>query len=174
MGTEANEPATGEPDGDGMATDAGKRAIQKERERVKELERQIAELQPLAETAKKAEEANKTELQRLGDQVAQLTQERDAATAERARLSVALEKGLTATQAKRLVGATPEEIAADADQLLSDLGIAPGAVEEQEPEATPAPGNRQEQLAGGLDPTMAATGSDEVRAAVDAVSANRL
>lgn len=172
MGTEETPPATGEPD-DGMTTDAGKRALQQERAKVKELERQIADLKPLADAAREAEDANKTELQRLGDQVAQLTQERDAATAERARLSVALEKGLTPTQAKRLVGSTPEEIAADADQLLADLGISSSASTEQEPEATTAPGNRQEQLAGGIDPTASTISSDEVRAAVDAVTSSR-
>lgn len=41
--------------------------------------------------------------------------------AEALRASIALEKGLTASQAKRLVGATREELEADAADLLADL-----------------------------------------------------
>jgi len=40
-----------------------------------------------------------------------------------ARLEIALEKGLTASQAKRLVGTTVAELQADATQLTDDLGI---------------------------------------------------
>ena len=38
------------------------------------------------------------------------------------RAEVSNAKGLTPTQAKRLVGATREELEADADELLADLG----------------------------------------------------
>ncbi|MEU1254775.1 hypothetical protein ABZ445_15995 [Streptomyces chartreusis] len=58
-----------------------------------------------------------------------LAQERDSATStastltdENARLKVALKKGLTLEQAERLRGATPEELEADADTLLSLFG----------------------------------------------------
>lgn len=174
MGTEETTPATGEPGDDGMTTDAGKRALQQERSKVKELERQIADLKPLADAAREAEDANKTELQRLTDQVSQLQRDLGDATSTNARLTVAIEHGLTPAEASRLKGSTPDEIAADAPELLAILGKTPTAEAEPEPEATPAPGNRQEQLAGGIDPTAATTSSDEVRAAVDAVSANRL
>lgn len=40
-----------------------------------------------------------------------------------ARLELALEHGLTKSQAKRLVGTTPEELKADAEELIADLGI---------------------------------------------------
>jgi hypothetical protein len=43
-----------------------------------------------------------------------------------ARAEIASEKGLTAKQAKRLQGETREELEADADELLEDLGITPG------------------------------------------------
>lgn len=45
------------------------------------------------------------------------------ATLALTRLEVATEKGLTPKQAKRLQGATKEELEADADELLEDLGV---------------------------------------------------
>jgi hypothetical protein len=41
------------------------------------------------------------------------------------RLEVAHEKGLTPAQAKRLVGATREELEADADEILRDFPVTP-------------------------------------------------
>lgn len=77
-----------------------------------------------AEAAKRLaeiEDANKTELERererATDALAQLEQMR----LESDRNAVALSKGLTPTQAKRLMGATREELEADADELLADL-----------------------------------------------------
>lgn len=68
-----------------------------------------------------AQRANETEVEKL-------TRERDEAKAEaeqakkpdieKLKLEVAVDKGLNALQAKRLVGNTKEEIAADADELL--------------------------------------------------------
>lgn len=63
----------------------------------------------------------KQKAERLDEVTAQLDELKPVAL-ERDRLAVALEKGLTATQAKRLVGTTREELEADADQLLADLG----------------------------------------------------
>lgn len=68
------------------------------------------------------EQAGKTELQRLTEERDTLKQSGDTAAQQVARLEVALAKGLTLTQAKRLVGATKEEFEADADELLADLG----------------------------------------------------
>lgn len=61
-----------------------------------------------------------------------LKRERDEAVAalaakpdtdvERLKLEVALEKGLTLVQAKRLLGTTKEELAADADDLVKSFG----------------------------------------------------
>lgn len=70
----------------------------------------------------KAQEASKSELQKAADRAAQAEKERDTLQQANWRSEVALEKGLTASQAKRLVGSTKEEFAADADELLADLG----------------------------------------------------
>lgn len=68
------------------------------------------------------EEANKTEQQRLAERAEAAEKELATTRLEAVRTQVALEKGLTPNQAKRLVGSTPEELAADADELLADLG----------------------------------------------------
>jgi len=67
------------------------------------------------------EEANKTEIEKA--QARADAAERDLATTriDALRNSVALDKKLTPSQAKRLVGATREELEADADELLADL-----------------------------------------------------
>ena len=69
------------------------------------------------------EDANKTEVQKLAD--AKTASDTVAATAqnELMRLRVAMRKGLTEAQAKRLVGSTEEEIEADADELLESFGV---------------------------------------------------
>jgi len=64
----------------------------------------------LIETNKKLEDLAKT--------VTTLQSERDAERLNALRLKTATEKGLPASMAERLVGSTPEEIAADADALL--------------------------------------------------------
>ncbi len=69
------------------------------------------------------EDANKSELEKLSERAA--AAEARAAQIELAatRNEIALEKGLTPSQAKRLVGATREELSADADDLLADLKV---------------------------------------------------
>lgn len=103
--------------------DGGKKALAAERKARRDAEK---ETQALALRLKEIEDKDKTEVERLTAQVAALTKERDSATVSSARLRVALDKGLTPTQAKRLVGDTEDELAADADELLSDLGAMPG------------------------------------------------
>lgn len=69
----------------------------------------------------KAQEASKSELQKVADRAAAAEKERDELRKASLRAEVALSKGLTASQAKRLVGSTKEELVADADELLADL-----------------------------------------------------
>lgn len=68
------------------------------------------------------EEADKSETEKLASERDQHRTRADSAELSLARLEVALEKGLTRAQAKRLVGSTREELEADADELLADLG----------------------------------------------------
>jgi hypothetical protein len=71
------------------------------------------------------EEANKTEAQKLAERAENAEKALARQELEAARAQVALEKGLTASQAKRLVGESREEFLADADQLIADLGKQP-------------------------------------------------
>ena len=112
-----------EPKPEPKLGDGGQKALDAERKARRDAER---ESKALAARLAELEDKDKTEVERLTAQVAALTKERDTATVSSARLRVALDKGLTPTQAKRLVGDTEEELAADADELLSDLGAMPG------------------------------------------------
>lgn len=67
------------------------------------------------------EASKKSELEKLTEDRDTHRRRADAAELNAARNAVALEKGLTISQAKRLVGSTREELAADADELLADL-----------------------------------------------------
>ncbi len=69
----------------------------------------------------KAQEASKTEVQKAADRAEKAEQELATVRSEADRNAVALAKGLTPTQAKRLVGSTREELEVDADELLKDL-----------------------------------------------------
>lgn len=148
-------PAKDEPLGDG-----GKKALEAERAARKKLEDEIKALRPLAEQAKKAEDDKKGEVERLTEQLAAVTRERDDATSTATRYKVGLEKGLSLSRTKRLVGANEEEFAADADELLADLG---------EPERkTPAVQTRPtERLRGGGEPDEAPEETDPAKLAAD-------
>ncbi|HKY57669.1 MAG TPA: hypothetical protein VJL80_06500 [Aeromicrobium sp.] len=58
----------------------------------------------------------------LEERVAEIERQSKESEARALRAEVANAKGLTPTQAKRLVGNTKEELEADADELLKDIG----------------------------------------------------
>jgi hypothetical protein len=68
------------------------------------------------------EEAKKTNEQKLEERATAAEKLAADKSLEAERALIALDKGLTASQAKRLVGTTREELTADADELLADLG----------------------------------------------------
>jgi hypothetical protein len=68
------------------------------------------------------EDANKTETQKLAEAKAEADKVAASAHGELMRLRVAMRKGLTEAQAKRLVGETEEELEADAEELLASFG----------------------------------------------------
>lgn len=83
------------------------------KERVKRVQDKYADYDELKTKAEAA-----TGLQtKLDESGADAAKERERAD----RAEVALEKGLTLSQAKRLVGTTREEFTADADELLADI-----------------------------------------------------
>jgi hypothetical protein len=87
----------------------------------REWEKRAKAAEPSAKKLAEIEEASKTELEKVQAQLAEF--QKNAAEKELAalRAQVALEKGLTPSQAKRLVGASREDLEADADDLLADL-----------------------------------------------------
>lgn len=64
------------------------------------------------------EDRDKTEAQRLAERAEAAEKRANETEARALRLEIAAEKGLTPAQAKRLVGASREELEADADDLL--------------------------------------------------------
>lgn len=139
------------PDDDADETkpdpDSGaKSALERERKARRDADRRATEAE---RRAKELEDKDKTEVQRLTDENADLKKQLATVTVSSARLKVAIEKGLTATQAKRLVGDTEEDLAADADELLADLGAKPGGGDKPDGDETkppPAGGKPREQL----------------------------
>ena len=84
------------------------------RERVKREREKFADYDDL-----KAKAGSATTLE---ERVAQIERQARESEERALRAEVANVKGLTATQAKRLIGSTREELEADADELLADIG----------------------------------------------------
>ncbi len=79
------------------------------------------DLKEKADKFDKAQEASKTEIEKATERATKAEAEVAKARLEADRNAVALAKGLTPAQAKRLVGTTREELEADADELVADL-----------------------------------------------------
>jgi hypothetical protein len=72
---------------------------------------------------------SKTQLDKLSDQIGQLTSRAEKAEAAQLRAKVIADKKIPASLAKRLQGSTIEELTADADELLADWKAAGGKVD---------------------------------------------
>ncbi len=119
------------------------------RRRLREAEERLAEF----------ENAGKSEVEKLAERVTAAEQAAGTATSEAARLRVALAKGLTEAQAKRLVGSTLEELEADADELLKTFGVPVGNSEEEEGQGLTS-GTPRERLRSGSVPATDAEETD--------------
>jgi hypothetical protein len=98
------------------------------------------------------EDDKKSEIQKASDRATQAETRASDAELRALRLEVAMDKGLTPTQAKRLVGKTKEELEADADELIESFkGDGEG-----DPTKPKPPGRPKESLRGGGDPTQGA------------------
>ncbi len=127
------DPGDGDPDAPPGTGDAGKQAIdrmkaernaaRKELRDAKALLEKLTPLQKLADALGGAPTADdgKPDVDALAKRLSQHEQDLQSERLARFRAEVAHEKGLTAGQAKRLVGATREELAADADELLKEF-----------------------------------------------------
>jgi len=131
-----------ETSGETWDEDRARKAMSKKNRENQSLRARLKELEPLEEEFRKRQEAEKTSEQKFSELAAAKTKlEQDYWRAE-----IALEKGLTKAQAKRLVGSTKEELEADADTLMNDLGLS-GREDD-----TPAFSRRGKELKGGSDP----------------------
>lgn len=96
--------------------DAGKKALEAEREARKAAEKELAKYRK-AEQDKADAEKGEAEKRAAAEARA------EAADLRALRVEVAYEKGLTPAQAKRLVGSTREELEKDADEILVDFPV---------------------------------------------------
>jgi len=143
-GDPPKDPPTDPPADPDALGDAGKRALEAERQKARDEKKRADDL---AAKLAEIENAGKSELQRLQEQAEQATKRAEAAEASALRHEIAAAKGLTPAQAKRLVGATREELEADADEILEAFmpsEVPPSAP----PSARPSP-----VLKGGTDPS---------------------
>ncbi len=154
------EPVTGDDTASDDAVDpdlGAKKALEAERKARREAEKQLRDLNA---RLKEIEDKDKSEVDRLREQVEQLKSEATTATAKAIRAEVAAEKGLTAAQAKRLAGATREELEADADEILEAFptrGVTPPPSDKPRPD-----------LRGGTDPTDGDDATD-IRSVVESI-----
>lgn len=102
----------------------GERALERIKAELKEAKAKAKANEDAAKRLADIEEANQTEQQKIAARAEKAERELAAERLNGWRTSVALEKGLTASQAKRLVGNTRDELTADADELLADIGAA--------------------------------------------------
>jgi len=127
------------------------RKAKADKDTINTLRTRLRDLEPAAARLKEIEDKNKSDGQKA-DEAKKAAEDR-AATAERdlMRLRVAMRKGLTDAQAKRLVGATEAELETDADELLKSF--VKSDEEEPEPGVTrrpraalrPGSGNRTQE-----------------------------
>jgi hypothetical protein len=129
-------PAVPKPETEELG-DAGKKALAAERDARKAAEKELAKYRK-AEQDKA--EADKSEAEKR----AAAEQRAVAAELRATRLEVAHEKGLTPAQAKRLAGATKEELEADADEILRDFPVTPAATGPKLPKPDPSQGPKGE------------------------------
>lgn len=124
------------------------KALTKKNSENSNLRKRLAELEPLAAKAKELQDANKTETEKLTERADAAEKRADTAEQKLLRLEVAIDKGLTPAQARRLVGSTKEELEEDADDLLASFA---SKDEDSKPNSR-VPRRPKEKLRGGGDP----------------------
>jgi hypothetical protein len=123
----SGEETTGEEDAAGKENESAfdeaqaKAKIKKANSEAANLRKRLKDLEPLAKKAQELEDAQKSESEKSTEARTKAEKAAADATQEAARLRVALNKGLTEVQAKRLIGESQEELEADADELLASF-----------------------------------------------------
>lgn len=129
-----------------------KARIEKANKEAISLRKRLKELEPLARKAQEQADAEKSVEERATEKVTAADRRAEAAETKAMRLEVALEKGLPATLAARLVGSSKEELEADAAVLLASFTAAPAP--EADPKRTP-----KERMRPGAVPSADPAGS---------------
>lgn len=121
----------------------GKKVLEAERAARAEAEKRLAALKPLEELLSGRQTGQtKTDLELLNERLAAHEGELARERTERYRAEVAAAKGLSPELAGRLVGASREELAADADALLAVLPAPPEPAGPRNPAPDPSQGAR--------------------------------
>lgn len=127
---DAPDDAPEAPDGDTpdepFDRDRAMAKIGKANQEARSLRERLKELEPLAAKAKELEESQKTEQQKLAEQLEAAKAEGATSTSQLLRLDVALDKAPAGTDpaeirklAKRLTGSSREELESDAEELFA-------------------------------------------------------
>lgn len=119
--TSTDDAPEAEDDNEPFDAERAKAAIAKRNSENAALRRRLKEAEAAQTKLDEIESAGKTEADKLRDQLAAAQKSAQEAEARALRAEVAASKGLTAAQAKRLVGSSLEELEADADELLSSF-----------------------------------------------------
>jgi hypothetical protein len=129
------------------------------------------ELKPHADKAKAEDDASKGDVEKAAERATKAEAALAEKTLEVLRLQVALDKGLTAHQAKRLVGSTKEELEDDADELVESFGVGKSGDDDgkdsksDDASKTPLTRKPKEKLRAGSDPEDEPEESDPAKLA---------
>jgi hypothetical protein len=158
---EAARKAAEGADDDEKLREGGLKALKAERERAKALETELAEFKRVQ---KEREDAEKTDLEKLQEANSELTGNLTKAQKTSVLYEIALDKGLTKAQVRRLVGETKEELEADADELLEELGVSKNENDPRTRTRELRGGNKPNSNAGvEMDPAKLAEGVRQLR-----------
>lgn len=108
------------PTGEDELGDAGRKALDQERRARREAEKARKALE---EKLREFEDRDKSDSEKAAERLAAAEKRASENELRAMRAEVAMAKGLTAAQAKRLVGSTIEEIEADADEILEAFPV---------------------------------------------------
>lgn len=151
MPKEETDPKSGTGDGGKTFTQADvDRIVQDRVAKEKAKYSDYDELKAKAGKVDEQEAANKSELDKMREQLETVTKAQVESDRKALRAEVAMAKGLTAAQAKRLAGDTREELEADADEILEAF---PVATNDSSTKSKTVPTNRPKpDLKGGNEP----------------------
>ena len=157
---------TGGTDGEPFDEARAKAKIKKANAEAKALRERLKAAEAAEAKLAELEDAKLGDVERLEKRAQEATARATDAEARANRLEVAVAKGLTPAQAKRLVGTTVEELEADADELLEAFAAATGDDDGDEDPGTPPPARRpRERLKAGSNPTTDPVETDPAKLA---------